>query len=630
VTASASALDALIDGLPRWVLVGGKGGVGKTTSAVAIAVRNARRGRRTLLLSTDPAHSLADALGLDALGNDPQPVVGVPNLEARQLDAAIARAAFLARWRDTLVTIVDRGTYLDREDVVGLIDAAFPGIDETMALLTLADIEAAGTWDRVVADTAPTGHTLRLLELPTTFRALVGLLDAMQDKHRFMVSALTHRYRPDTADAFLGEMRRQLDAIRAILTDRRRAALVLVSRPEPVVVAETERYAASLRSLGISLGAVIANAVPTAPRDVGALAALAAIAPESPHLRVPLLEEPPIGIAAIERWAARVEPWATPARAPRRTRARDVETPEGGLDSPARGLLTITAGKGGVGKTTVACALALDLAADDRPVWLVSTDPAPSIADALAVPIGDEDTPIDSAPGLIARQIDATRAFARWRETYSQRVDAAFTSLLGGALDAAHDRAIARELLALAPPGIDEVYALTALGDALAANRFAHVVIDPAPTGHLLRLLEMPELALDWTHRLLRMMLKYKELIELGDAAQELLQFARQTRAVRELLHDGARASVLVVALDEPLVRGETARLVSAVRSKGVTVNGVLWNRAAHPPATLSVEPPVAQFVAPEWRTELRGVEAIRRWRATWMPLGSRRMRSSK
>ncbi len=116
-----------------------------------------------------------------------------------------------------------------------------------------------------------------------------------------------------------------------------------------------------------------------------------------------------------------------------------------------------------------------------------------------------------------------------------------------------------RDLLALAPPGVDELFALSVLGDALADGRFARIVVDPAPTGHLLRLLEMPAIALDWTHRLMRLMLKYRDVVGLGDAAAELLDFAKRTRALDGLLHDRERAGVMLVTLDEPVVRARDA-----------------------------------------------------------------------
>jgi arsenite-transporting ATPase len=256
-------------------------------------------------------------------------------------------------------------------------------------------------------------------------------------------------------------------------------------------------------------------------------------------------------------------------------------------------------------------------------VLLVSTDPAPSIADALDQPVDDAENEVRDGCGLRARQIDATAAFDRWREEYQSRVDAAFDALLGPGMDAAHDRAVARQLFALAPPGIDELYALIWLGDALAEGKFERIVIDPAPTGHLIRLLEMPSLALEWTHRLLRLMLKYRELAGGGDLAAELLAFARRTRAVGELLVDPARAGVIVVALDEPIVRLEATRVIDRVRALKNAVPALIWNRARAVPAPLPAEPPVRQFVAAALNPPPVGVERLLAWFDDWRSRGS-------
>jgi arsenite-transporting ATPase len=620
-----TGLDLLLDALPSWMLVGGKGGVGKTTCATALAMRAAERGQRVLLLSTDPAGALGDMVGV-RLNASPTPVPGCPGLFAMQLDAAAARETFLAKWRDTLVTILDRGTYLDDDDITGLIDASLPGADEAMALLTIAGLPDEGGWDRITIDTAPTGHTVRLLSLPQTFAALVELLDTMQAKYRFMVSALTHRYRPDAADAFIEEMRGEIARLRAILEDPARCAMALVARPEPVVSAETVRYAAMLRDLGVSAGALVINAVPPVMDDEGAqaLAELATLT-GIPSFHVRRLDRAPIGIAAVAGWGEAVQPGmpaaaGTASDAARRDREPAAHSDRAGRAEIAIRALTIVGGKGGVGKTSVACALALEAAERSR-VLLVSTDPAPSVADALAQRIDDAEVPVTGAEHLVARQMDAAAAFERMRSDYQRRVDALFDGLVGHGIDAAHDRAIIRDLMTLAPPGIDELYALASLGETLAEARFDVIIVDPAPTGHLLRLLEMPSLALDWAHRLLRLMLKYREVVGLGETAEELLAFAKRTRAVRDLLADRQRAGLFVVALDEPIVRNETQRLVSAVLARGVGVIGVLWNRTSAAPLPLSLSDPVPQLVSAEVIPPPVGVDALRRWRASWIPL---------
>jgi arsenite-transporting ATPase len=617
-----SRLDALLDALPRWILVAGKGGVGKTTCAAALAARAAGRGSDALLLSTDPARSLGAALGVD-VGPAPAPVSGRDHLFAMQLDAQHERDAFLRRWRDVLMAILDRGTYLSADDIAGFVDDALPGADEAMAVLALLELERDSRWERLVVDTAPTGHTLRLLALPDTFRALVRLLETMQNKHRFMVEVLARRYRPDAADAFLADMGERVDELRATLTDHERTAAMLVARPEPMVVVETVRYARALETLSIRVGAVIVNAVPASRSRAAAkvLAELAGVAPGAPRLTVPMLARSPNGLPEIEALFQdeATLPQPVDVGVARRS-AKQTASPHPAVVALVRPL-TIVAGKGGVGKTTAACALGVSVAQPEAPVLVVSSDPAPSVADALGQSVPDEDIDVDGAPGCRARQMDATMAFERFRASYAQRVDATFDRLMGGSLDLAHDRAVVRDLLALAPPGIDELYALVSLGEVLDDGRYAAIIVDPAPTGHLLRLLEMPALALSWTHRLMRLMLEYKEVAGLGDAAHDLLDFARRTRALRGLMADAARATVLVVANDEPLVRDESRRLIAACRERGVDVGALVWNRVTGRVAPLSEADTPRQFVAPAVMPPPRGAPALRSWCAAWRPL---------
>jgi arsenite-transporting ATPase len=623
-------VDELVDSLARLTLVAGKGGVGKTTTAAALALRAATRGGRTLLLSTDPAGTLADALGA-RLGADPTPVT-IPgrtvrgSLDAFQVDAAAERGRFLTRWRDTIVTIIDRGTYLDLEDIRGLVDAALPGADEIFAVLRLGELERAADYDRIIVDTAPTGHTLRLLDLPRTFAATIELLEVMQSKHRFMVRSLTRRYRADAADAFLADFREQTATLMQALRDSSRSAALLVTHTEPLVVAESERYAAELATSGIHVAAVVVNGVGS---GVDELRELARVAPDAPRYAVPRVGPTPVGLDGLRRWSEALVEGRTSAVAKRAPSGRSAGA--GGTAAAQRltsslthelvaDALTIVGGKGGVGKTTTACALAIAAARLAPPVLVVSTDPAPSIADALGQPVGDEETAVSGVPGLMARQMDATAAFREFQRGYQARIDALFDAFVRHGVDASHDRVILRDLLALSPPGIDELYALASLGETLADGRFARVIVDPAPTGHLLRLLEMPSLALDWSHRLMRLMLKYREVAGLGDSAEELLSFARRTRRVADLLRDREQSALIVVTLDEPLVRGETARLVAATRGAGMEVRGVLWNRwrGRGSPSPLPVAPPVAQFVAPAATPPPVGAAALRAWSGHW------------
>jgi arsenite/tail-anchored protein-transporting ATPase len=567
-----------------------------------------------------------------------------PNVAARLLDASELRAAFMERWGPVIASILDRGTYLDDTDIGPLVDTALPGGDEIFAALELgrlmAELGEAGSdgssaarapapqstaSPRLVVDTAPTGHTLRLLALPATFRALVRLLDAMQEKHRFMVRTLTRRYRSDIADEFLIEMRNRVDVLDVTLRDARECAAVLVTNAQPVVQAESRRYFESLRGMGIHVAAVVWNA----EERVSASDTFS----DTPQWTTARLDPPPAGSEGLERWWSALQP--VPAvggsaggshAAPSRPRFGGASHDPGSRPVSASWLppLTIVAGKGGVGKTTVACALAF-VAAEQFRTLVVSTDPAPSLSDALDQPVPDTETPVDAAKRLHARQMDATAAFERLRAEYTGRVDALFAAITdrGVGLRLEHDHAITRDLLELAPPGVDEVYALTLLADALGDGRFERVIVDPAPTGHLLRLLEMPQLALSWTHQLMRLMLKYKDVTGggLGDTASELLDLSRGLRAVDELFRDPVRCGLVLVTLNEPVVRAESERLERAAAERGVRVRGVIHNRSAGP--SLPVGAAEMQVVAPAAREPLVGADAIRRWSAQWALLAA-------
>jgi arsenite-transporting ATPase len=354
--------------------------------------------------------------------------------------------------------------------------------------------------------------------------------------------------------------------------------------------------------MGINTAAVIVNASERSP----SLQTLA------PIFVVPAIENPIAGLLRAVHPTVTPGNRAVPPRAAASPALSAVRPNTVGLE------LLIVGGKGGVGKTTAACSLAISAADAGKKVLLVSTDPAPSIGDALGVEIGDAETRIEECPTLVARQIDATAAFGAFRDTYQARIDDLFAGIAGKGVDIAHDRDILRDLLSLAPPGIDEVYALTVLGEEVESRRFDHVVIDPAPTGHLLRLLDMPKLAVGWSHQLMRMMLKYQQVVGLGDAAQDLLDFARRTRALDQQLHDPARAGTMLVALDEPLVRDETDRLVHALEGRQLPISGIIWNRSETVPKALPVDRSIPQFFAPDLVPPPAGVADLRTWTSQW------------
>ncbi len=271
-----------------------------------------------------------------------------------------------------------------------------------------------------------------------------------------------------------------------------------------------------------------------------------------------------------------------------------------GLPAPIRALLApdslrllLFGGKGGVGKTTCAAAAALGLAAVGRRVLLLSTDPAHSLGDVLGVALGDDERPVPGAPGLVARELDAEQSFERWRARSGDGVDAALTALTGQVgLGAVLDRPAEDGLSGFVPPGLDEVVALVTLLDAVlppaseeepesretAEPAFDLVVVDTAPTGHTLRLLALPEVALAWDHALLSLLLKYREVRPPGALAADLVELSRGLKRFTALLQDPARARFVPVARPAELPALETGRLLAELGRLGIAVPAVLVN----------------------------------------------------
>src|SRR5207248_1333641 len=326
------------------------------------------------------------------------------------------------------------------------------------------------------------------------------------------------RYVPDASDAVIEGIAREADELRVLI---REAAFRWVLLPEELALREAQDGVAALSRMGAQVVEVVVNRLTPAPRGACALdearraeearvlRLVRSAFPRLPLRLVPALESEPRGLAALRRLdRARPRAPAGARPAPRSPR------PHGGGWTPPEGVqLLLFGGKGGVGKTTCAAACALGLARRGRRVLLLSTDPAHSLGDALDLPVSDEEREI--APGVVARELDADRAFSAERERYRRSVDDLFDALRGGSrFDATFDRAVVQDLIDLAPPGIDELFALLAVTKALQGT-FDVVVVDTAPTGHALRLLELPGKALGWIHALLEILLKYRRVIGL-------------------------------------------------------------------------------------------------------------------
>ena len=250
----------------RYLFFGGKGGVGKTTAASATAVfllHKSKRNESILLFSTDPAHSLSDSLEVK-IGNRLVEVKQFrgAKLFAYEMDASLALERFRAAHGEVLAEIAERGTLLDEEDINQLLNLSLPGLDEVMSLFELSEVDRAGKYTRIVVDTAPSGHTSRLLRLPEVFERIVWTLDLMGEKHRYMIEQFARRKVPlDKVELFLRDLNERIASVRKLLYDAEQTSFSLVTIPEAMSVRETQRYLELLNEQGVPVRDVIVNRV---------------------------------------------------------------------------------------------------------------------------------------------------------------------------------------------------------------------------------------------------------------------------------------------------------------------------------------------------------------------------------
>lgn len=507
MTAFTDALDSIAS--RRVLLIGGKGGVGKTTIAKAAA-----------------AH-FPDAVLLDVAS----------------LDANALYQKFLGDHLESFLEIGDRGTYLDREELRRLFELSLPGVDELMTWMHIGEL--AEQHLRVIVDTAPTGHTLRMLSSSEHFHQLALALDSMQEKHRAMVRQFTRRDVRDALDAFIEDFDARATRRRELLQSA--GAFLAVTLSEPLVVEQTVRL---IGEVGLEVPFVVLN-------------------------RAVLDPDCALDEVRMERDRAARSRFARVVDFPRECVGRTGPIRPMGPIRPLRPApMTFFAGKGGTGKTTCATSTALQLAQTNpqRRYTIISVDPAHSLKDVFAT----EQPP----PNLTVETIDTKAKWRSFRASLGSEITGAFNALAPRGMSIAHDEEAMRSLIEIAPPGADELFAITRLADLVADESLAGVIVDTAPTGHFLRLLELPRAAGEWVREFMRLLLRYKDLIPAGSLGEELVRASRALRDLETALHSGT-TSVIVVTRPERAVVDETKRLLETLRERGLHVGGVIANYVA-------------------------------------------------
>ncbi len=527
---ASRSIDTLLHDATRFLFFTGKGGVGKTSLSCAVAIALADAGKRVLLVSTDPASNLDEVLGV-RLTNAPTPVPSVGGLLALNINpeeaARVYRDKIIGPLRGQLPAAALASM---EEQLSGACTTEIAAFDEFSRLL--GNVAATGEFDHVVFDTAPTGHTLRLLMLP---KAWTGFFAA----NTTGTSCLGPL-------AGLEQQRAVYEAAVAALADGIRTTVVLVSRAQKAALREARRTRDELAAIGVAKLRLILNglfratnrsdavALALEQRGDAALAAYREFLASLPVYEVVLRPHNLLGVEALRALvsASDVSAPMNDVLPPSFATGDFIEPAEllDSLAAPGHGVV-MTMGKGGVGKTTVAAAIAVELARRGHRVHLSTTDPAAHVVEALS----------GEVPGLTVSRIDP----AAETEAYVAEVLAA----QGAGLDPDSLALLEEDLRS---PCTEEIAVFRAFARTVAQGGESFVVLDTAPTGHTLLLLDATEAY----HR------------ELGRQARDTIP--EEVRELLPRLRDPEFTRVLVVTLPEATPVHEAAALQEDLRRAGI------------------------------------------------------------
>jgi arsenite/tail-anchored protein-transporting ATPase len=516
----------------------GKGGVGKTSLACAVGVQVAGAGKRVLLVSTDPASNLDEVLGV-SLSGVPTAVPGAAGLFALNIDPEAAARAYRERVVGPYRGVLPDATVTSMEEQLsGACTVEIAAFDEFTKLL--GDRNATAGFDHILFDTAPTGHTLRLLKLPAAWTGFI----ATNTTGTSCLGPL----------AGLETQKSLYDASISALTDASVTTLVLVSRPDRGALAEAARTSAELADMGVSNQRLFLNGVFIAQdrtdraalaleaRGAAAVGEMPPALARLPRVDVPLFPFAPMGVgklAAVFGATPRPEAASADRSAGRIDSALPLVALIDDLERAGHGVV-MTMGKGGVGKTTVASAIAIELARRGHEVHLSTTDPAAHVAETVG----------RAVPGLTVSRIDPAVETKAYTE--------AALAKAAPELDAQGMALLEEDLRS---PCTEEIAVFSAFARTVANGEAGFVVLDTAPTGHTILLLDAAEAY----HR---------------DVTRTMSDMPESVLQLLPRLRDPNFTRVLLVTLPEATPVHEAARLQDDLQRAGILTYAWVVNQS--------------------------------------------------
>lgn len=574
------------------IMFSGKGGVGKTTTSCAFARYWAKQfpEETILLLSTDPAHSLGDVL-LTEVKDYASPLPDLPNLSVQSLNAEKLLLEFKDKYSRYLEILVERGSLADGQDLAPVWDLDWPGLNELMGLLEIQRLLSEKKVDRIVVDMAPSGHTLNLLRLEDFLDVILNSLELFQKKHQVITETLTGRYTLDEVDDFLADLKFQLAEGRRLLQDDQFTGCIVVAVSEPMCFAETERFIASLKKLNVPYGGIVINRIindssidpDRYAEQQNFINKFLEISENKPVFTVPQQQFAPLGGLALDNVAGQIQnidhvelTCPLPIQWP-------TKIPPSFTDFVAEGCqLIVVGGKGGVGKTTVSAAMAWAFANryPDQKIRVISIDPAHSLGDAFGEKLGHE--PKLLAPNLTGQEINAEKILDQFRADYLWEL-ADMISGEGTEADSTINIAYLpeawRQIMSQALPGIDEMLSLITIMDLLDSNEQDLIILDTAPTGHLLQFLEMPTALGDWLSWIFKLWMKYQNVLGRVDFIGRLRSLRQQVVKAQKKLKDPKHTQFVGVIQAEAAIIAEHIRLTESLKTIGIQQRYVVQNR---------------------------------------------------
>ena len=556
--------------MTQFIFFSGKGGVGKTSMACAHAVRYADEGKRTLIVTTDPASNLADVFE-QPIGHQITPIAGVPNLSAMEIDPDKATQEYIDRAMAPIrAAFPPQIVQVMEEQMSGPCTAEVAAFDRFTDFLEVPSQDGTG-YEVVIFDTAPTGHTIRLLELPAEWsqsinsasagsgQTCIGPAAAIQDaKHKY---------------------ERALAAMRQIA----QTTFVFVLHPEAISIKETRRSIDELKKLDIQNYRLIVNGIIPSGGDGNSLFVARAEMQRSyldqidhmftyPMQRMMLQAGEIKGVEGL-RQVSRI--FFDGAEATGTLEAHSIEassmTIATSLDEVRARLqpnhhrrTVFFAGKGGVGKTVASCVTAVWLARQGFKTLLLTTDPAAHLGDVLDTPVGDQVTAISGQPQLWAAKIDPKSA----AEVYKARIveDARRRGRPESAIKVMEEE--------LDSPCTEEMAAFDKFIDYASQEEWQAIVFDTAPTGHTLRLLELP---VDWSKQIDVKIFASVETTAADDVAKK--RFGK----VIEMMSDPEQSTFAFVMYPEATPILEAWRAAQELGSVGIHPGLVVANMVIPP-----------------------------------------------